>query len=70
MKKLLIILLCLSSVAIAQEKKIRIELTPLQLETIARGLQASDGITAKEANLLIAELGKQYKAQIDTIKKK
>lgn len=70
MKKLLLILLCLSSVAIAQDKKIRIELSQAQIQSVVAGLQASDGISAKEANMLITDIVNQYKAQTDTSKKK
>lgn len=67
MKKLLITLLLLSSVAIAQEKKYKIELTQAQLETIARAVQVSEAISAKDAAMLLADLSKQVN---DTTKNK
>lgn len=70
MKKLLLTFLLLSSVAIAQDKKIRIELSQAQIQSIVAGLQASDGISAKEANMLITDIVNQYKAQTDTSKNK
>lgn len=67
MKKLLITFLLLSSVAIAQEKKYKIELTQAQLNTIAKAVQTSEAISAKEATMLIADLSKQVQ---DTSKRK